>query len=188
MYVSPQVLARLDPELRYGISWWGRRKTSPRRSAPGDYRKRRLAVSAPKDQWIAVPVPDSGVPAELVDAARAVVDSNARTSSAGSRFWELSGGVFYCCETKHKYGSGACPLPKSYRAEETEAMVWEDAYGRITHPEQLREDLELLIEQKHTAMRGDPDREAGVWLSKLSELDRKRSGYLDLAADGVMTR
>jgi site-specific DNA recombinase len=213
MYVSPQVSARLDPELRYGISWWGRRKTSPRRSAPGDYRKRRRAVSAPKDQWIAVPVPDSGVPAELVDAARAIVGSNTRNSSAGSRFWELSGGVFYCggcgwrmvpdrrrrkaeagyhhyyrCETKHKYGSSACPLPKSYRAEETEEMVWEDAYGHITNPEQLREDLELLIEQKRTAMRGDPDREAGVWLSKLSELDRKRSGYLDLAADGVMTR
>src|SRR5215218_2582896 len=213
MYVSPQVSAGLDPELRYGISWWGRRKTSPRRSAPGDYRKRRRAVAAPKDQWIAVPVPDSGVSAELADAARAVVGSNARTSSAGSRFWELSGGVFYCggcgwrmvpnrrrrnagadyhhyyrCETKHKYGSSACPLPKSYRAEETEEMVWEDAYGRITNPEQLREDLDLLIEQKRTAVRGDPDKEASVWLFKLSELDRKRSGYLDLAADGLMAR
>jgi site-specific DNA recombinase len=212
-YLSPQVLASLDPRLRYGVSWWGRRKTSPRRSVPGDYRKRRRAIPAPKDQWIAVPVPDSGVPADLVDAARAVVGSNERSSSAGSRFWELSGGVFYCggcgwrmvpdrrrrnagagyhhyyrCETKHKYGADACPLPKSYRAEEAEAMVWEDAYGRITNPEQLREDLELLIEQKRTAVRGDPDREAGVWLSKLSELDRKRSGYLDLAADGLMAR
>ena len=67
-------------------------------------------------------------------------------------------------------------------------MVWEDAYGRITNPGQLREDLELLIEQKRTAVRGDPDREASVWLTKLADLDRKRSGYLDLAADGVMTR
>jgi len=66
--------------------------------------------------------------------------------------------------------------------------VWEDAYGRITNPEQLREDLELLIEQKRTAVRGNPDREAAAWLSKLADLERKRSGYLDLAADGVMTR
>jgi site-specific DNA recombinase len=212
-HVSPQVLAGLDPGLHYGVSWWGRRKTSPRKAAKGDYRKRRRAVSAPKDQWIAVPVPDSGVPAELVDTARAVVGSNTRISSAGSRFWELSGGVFYCggcgwrmvpdrrrrnagagyhhyyrCETKHRHGSGACALPKSYRAEETEEMVWEDAYGRITNPEQLREDLELLIEQKRTAVRGNPDSAAAAWLSKLADLERKRSGYLDLAADGVMTR
>ena len=211
--VSPGVLRRLDPEERYGISWWGRRKTSPRRSAPGDYRKRRKAVPAPREQWIAVPVPDSGVPAEAADTARAIVGGNRRNSSAGGRCWELSGGVFYCggcglrmvpdrrrrkaetayynyyrCETKRQHGTGACPLPQSYRAEDIEAIVWEDVRQRITNPEQLREDLEQLIEQERTARRGDPDREAKVWLSKLAELDRKRSGYLDLAADGVMSR
>jgi site-specific DNA recombinase len=211
--VSPGVLRSLDPERLYGISWWGRRKTSPRRSAPGDYRKRRKAVPTSKNQWIAVPVPDSGVSAELVDAARAAVGENQHSSTAGGRFWELSGGVFFCggcgwrmvpdrrrrkadtayynyyrCETKHKQGTGACPLPRSYRAEDIEAMVWEEVRQRITNPEQLREDLELLIEQERTARRGDPEREAKVWLSKLADLDRKRSGYLDLAADGVMSR
>ena len=37
-------------------------------------------------------------------------------------------------------------------------------------------------------MRGDPEREARMWLEKLSEVDRKRSGYIDLAADSVISR
>jgi hypothetical protein len=36
-------------------------------------------------------------------------------------------------------------------------------------------------------MRGDSDREANTWLEKLSEVNRKRSGYIDLAADGIMS-
>jgi chromosome segregation ATPase len=37
-------------------------------------------------------------------------------------------------------------------------------------------------------MRRDPEREANTWLEKLSELKRKRSSYIDLAADGIMNR
>jgi hypothetical protein len=37
-------------------------------------------------------------------------------------------------------------------------------------------------------MRGDPEREVRTWLEKLSEVNRKRSGYIDLAADGIMSR
>ena len=40
---------------------------------------------------------------------------------------------------------------------------------------------------------GGPHREQGClleasWLEKLSEVDRKRSGYIDLAANGIMSR
>ena len=36
-------------------------------------------------------------------------------------------------------------------------------------------------------LRGDPDRVTRVWLEKLAEADRIRSGYQDLAAKGLMT-
>ncbi len=36
------------------------------------------------------------------------------------------------------------------------------------------------------AGRGDPDREARAWHNKLAEADRKRDGYLDLAAEGII--
>ncbi len=55
-------------------------------------------------------------------------------------------------------------------------------------PSQLRDDLDTMIELKRNEARGDPQREAKAWLDKLAELDRKRSGYIDLAADGIMDR
>jgi hypothetical protein len=52
----------------------------------------------PREEWIAVPVPDAGIPKELVERARAAIENNERCSSAGRRFWELSGGIFRCAE------------------------------------------------------------------------------------------
>ena len=37
-------------------------------------------------------------------------------------------------------------------------------------------------------MRGDPERDVRTWLEKLSEVNRQRSSYIDLAADGIMSR
>jgi hypothetical protein len=37
-------------------------------------------------------------------------------------------------------------------------------------------------------MRGDPDRAARDLIGKLQKLETRRSGYLDLAADGDMSR
>ncbi len=35
-------------------------------------------------------------------------------------------------------------------------------------------------------MRGDPDQEAKLWLRKLAEVDQKRGGFQDMAAEGLI--
>jgi len=45
----------------------------------------------------------------------------------------------------------------------------------------------MLIEQARGELHGDPDHETKVWLEKLAEIDRMRSGYQDLVAKGLMT-
>ena len=40
------------------------------------YRRKRTAVLKPRDEWIGVPVPDAGIPREVVDAARARIKDN----------------------------------------------------------------------------------------------------------------
>ncbi len=42
---------------------------------------------------------------------------------------------------------------------------------------QLRSDLERMIELERESMRGDPEKEAKVWASKLAELDHKRTRF-----------
>jgi len=39
-----------------------------------------------RSEWIAVPVPDSGIPREWVDAAREAVRNNKKPSSTGRRY------------------------------------------------------------------------------------------------------
>jgi hypothetical protein len=158
-------------------------------------------------------VPDSGIPRELIEAAREAIAENRRPSSAGSRFWELSGGLLVCgncgrrmttcrrrrdtnttkyyyhyrCPKRQVEGAGACLHKKHYRAGEIEGTVWGVVSGLMKDPEQLRADLEEMIKRERGNMRGDPDKEAETWLRKLAETDRKRSGFQDLAAEGLIT-
>jgi site-specific DNA recombinase len=215
--VSQDVAAKLNPEDTYGISWYGRHRTSVKQVVElgpdgKRYRRQRGATEKPREQWIAVPVPDSGIPRELIEAARETIAQNRRPSSAGSRFWELSGGLLVCgncgrrmttcrrrrdtnttkyyyhyrCPKRQVEGAGACLHKKHYRAGEIEGTVWGVVSGLMKDPEQLRADLEEMTKRERGSMRGDPEKEAETWLRKLAEADRKRSSYQDLAAEGLI--
>jgi site-specific DNA recombinase len=74
--VSPEVAAQLDPSKNYGVWWFNRRRHETRHVAESGpdgerrYRRQSRVTEKPRSEWIAVPVPDSGIPRELVDAAR----------------------------------------------------------------------------------------------------------------------
>ncbi len=105
------------------------------------------------------------------------------------RLRKSSGGYhhYYRCRTAGRYGPEACSLRGMRRAEELEGKVWEFVAGLTKNPERLREDLERLVEQERRTVRGDPEREAKAWLDKLAEVERKRSGFQDMAAEGLIT-
>jgi site-specific DNA recombinase len=215
--VSPEVATRLDPQKCYGVSWYNRRKVIKRQvleDGPEGRRYRQVQKSSekPRSEWIAVPVPDSGIPRGLVDLARERIKDNISPAKVTSKFWELSGGIIYCgscdkrldgqrtrkgsgegyhhyyrCRTRTRHGPEACSLEGMRRADEIEAQVWDFVSGMMQDPEQLREDLERLVEQERKGQRGNPEREAKAWLDKLDEVNRKRSGFQDMAAEGLIT-
>jgi len=167
----------------------------------------------PRNQWIAIPIPDAGIPPKVVDAARETIRGNRQPSSTGRRFFELSGGIVHCggcgrkmfsytsvgkgriysyyrCSEVVRNGKNACAGGQfriNHRAEELEQRVWQFVSTLMNDPEQLRSDLERMLELERQGLRGDPDRETRLWLEKLAEADRIRSGYQDLAAKGLMT-
>src|SRR5215218_9014891 len=99
--VSAEVAARLEPDETYGVWWYNRHRITRKQiveDGPGERYYRHVTKTTEKDksEWIAVPVPDSGILREWVDAAREAVRNNKKPSSAGRRYWELSGGVFSC--------------------------------------------------------------------------------------------
>jgi site-specific DNA recombinase len=216
--VSPEVAARLDPKKRYGVWYFNRRRYVTKQvSVNGPkgrtYRRTTKVFDRPRSEWIAVPVPESGIPREWVDAAREAIKDNQRQSANGDRFWELSGGVLYCaecgcrmtvhatldsrngkrycyyrCPKRGRHGvQKVCANGKHHRAAEAEAAVWDLISRLLKHPERLRMGLDEMIEQERAGMRGDPDEEAATWLEKLSEVEQERRGYLRLAAKGHMT-
>ena len=214
--VTPEVAAGLDPNKLYGVWWYNRRRATMRQVAENGpegrrYRRAQQVAKKPRSEWIAVPVPDAEVPLKLVDAAREQVKQNRKPSSSGDRFWELSGGLIYCggcgrrmiadaqrkrsgrsyyyynCQTRHKYGQDSCPMRRSFRADELELAVWGFVAELLKSPDLLREGLERMIEEEEeSTLCGNPDRETKTWLSKLAEVDRKRSGFQDMAAEGLI--
>ena len=216
--VSPEVADRLHPERRYGIWWfnrerWRRHKVSqPHPSGLGRvYRWKAFATPRPRSEWVAVPVPDAGIPRESVEMARHIVSNNVACSSGGDRFWELSGGVlrceecgrrmrtsvtrkkdgkryfYYSCAKRREGRESLCHNRKMHRAERIESMVWGLVSELLSDPEKVRVGLEKMIVRERNGSRGDLNWEARVWAEKLAEADRMRAGYQELAAKGLMT-
>ena len=100
--VSEAVAATLNPSSSYGVCYYDRRHQT--RTVVGEdgkagrYRYAYGTTYRPRENWLAVPVPDSGIPRGWVQRAREAIKDNRRPSSAGLRFWELSAGVLRCAE------------------------------------------------------------------------------------------
>jgi hypothetical protein len=214
--VAPEVATKLDPEKQYGVWWFGRRRHRYTQVAESGtngkvYRKQKRSEWKPEEEWIAVPVPNSGVPRDWVDSAREAIKDNRWSSNAGRRFWELSGGItrcgacayplvthtavgksgltyfYYVCRTRYRKGPDACTETKHMSAAELEARVWEAIFAILKDPDQLRADLDAMIELERADVRGNPDKEAKLWADKLVECDRKRAKYQEMFAVDVMS-
>jgi site-specific DNA recombinase len=215
--MSAEVASRLDPETSYGIWWFNRRRTKTYQEAvnspDGKSYKRRVKITQrPEEEWIAVPVPDSGIPREWIDLAREAIKDNVKLSQNDNRPWELSGGIARCAECgwamrAHSVGSGkskrvnhyyrcsrvnleyaqkTCPNQKSHRADRVEPLVWDYVSGVMKKPEELRADLDRMVELERRGTRGDPSKEIRLWAEKLAEVERKRAKYQEaFAADAV---
>jgi hypothetical protein len=139
-----------------------------------------------------VPVPDTGVSREVVEAARQSLKDNTRKpSKAAKRFWELSGGIlrrvghtlrpnsaheksdrrfhYYTCRSRYSTGqSRDCSNRKYLRVEQIEEQVWEFVRGVLRNPERIRAEIDGLIEEERTEAGRDPERDAKFWSWKLT--------------------
>jgi site-specific DNA recombinase len=214
--VKPGVAARLDKGAVYGLWTWNTRKTTRHKvwdETTSKFKIRYNYTPRPQEEWLVVPVPDAGVPREVVEAARQSLKDNVRKPSmAAKRFWELSEGILRCREcghtlrpnTSHKksgkrfhyyscrsrYNTGPsrdCSNKKYLRAEQIEEQVWEFVYRLLRDPERIRAGLDRLIEEERTNAGRDPERNAEYWSRKITEAEAERRGYHRLAVKGHMT-
>jgi DNA invertase Pin-like site-specific DNA recombinase len=95
--VSPEVAARLDPELAYGLWWYGRPEVTVHAVSEPDgnggkrYARREARKPRLREEQIAVPVP-AALPRGLVETARATLVAKKGTERKYlARDWELRG-------------------------------------------------------------------------------------------------
>lgn len=210
--VSPDVLSKLDPNKRYGIQWYNRyhketHLVSEMENGRRIYRKKTKTVERPKEEWVAVPIVESGIPQQLVD--RASIINNKRISKNGGVLWELSGGIAICggCGRRmttvsvnnrgkpYNYyrcpvvGQRTCPNRTYYRAQELEDKViftLKDFFAD-------RDNYRLLVNDffdKHIEemKRRNPDKEGSIWSQKIITLQQSLSRAQDLAIDGLLSK
>ena len=158
----------MDPDRLYDNWWCNRRDVQRRRvfeEAPDGERRyitRTHYVDKPREEWIAVTVPDAGAPNEIVNRARDALRENEKCSSAGRRVWVLSGGIFRCascgrafvavtalkgskshrrqmfsyaCGPRRQVGKHACSFSRSINAQKAEAAIW----GAVCSPHRSSE-------------------------------------------------
>src|ERR687893_552758 len=215
--VSPEVASCLDPDKSYGVWWFNRRRRTEKQvseiASDGRrrYVRRSTTTQKPKEEWVAIPVPDAGIPREWVDRAREAVSDNVKFSRGGGRFWELSGLMkcsecgrgmlgnsppnasrkkvhhYYRCRTRHMEGTEACPMWKNIRAGEAERAVWSFVTDLLLNPDALREGLDEMMRRELATNHGNPEEEAAVWFDRLVEADSRRANFQDMAAAGLIT-
>jgi hypothetical protein len=165
--VDPEVLVKLEPKRLYRVWWYNRREAKTVRVPVGEgrYRKRKQIRKKPKDEWIPVPVPASGVPREALEG-------QVKCSSAQMCLWELSGGILRCpdcgralvaisawkgymrkdgtrkrhfhyaCRTRRQRGKEACSYSRTPNALKIEDEVWEAV---LLDPERLERGLNAYL-------------------------------------------
>ena len=94
--VSPEVAATLERRRTYGV-WWANRASFAQERVVEEgpdgprYRVRSKRLQKPPSEWIAVPIPGSGIPRSWVDAARESVARNPPAPKRASVRRELVG-------------------------------------------------------------------------------------------------
>jgi site-specific DNA recombinase len=213
--VTPEVAAGLDPSRQYGVWWFNRERWSSKRIAEVSeegrtYRQSIRIFPKPQEEWVAVPVPNSGLRREVVQAARDTLLNNKPCSNSSERFWELSGGILRCAEcgrrmrtcvtrkksgkryfyyacAKRREGWGVCPNYRSHRADALEAAVLRVVSESLANPEKVHRGFEARIERERCSLPGDPSATENALLGRLAEAERTRRGYLEITAKGLMT-
>ncbi len=164
--------------------------------------KKRTWQKIDRDEWVAIPVPDSGIPHEVIDAAREAV-SNSYCPRRASKFdYELRGMVrcaccglvlngystggkrYYRCQNLRKFGRAKYPDGAARNADKLEREVMRHVDSLLENPEKIRQQLDAAIEAETTR---NPDEDAIGWLRMVEECDRKRAAYQDQQAAGYMT-
>jgi site-specific DNA recombinase len=207
--LTPEALSRLEPGGEYGIVWYPRRRVKQLDPDPERGYKRPQTVEwRPEEERVPVPVVSSGIPKDVVDAARERLNANRPHRKQHSREYELSGIIrcalcgclmgaarnvnryrtnyYYRCTTNQRDGKGRCPNNKSLVAGDTERLVLEAVLDAVKDRDALEEkaDADYERERKRLERLGA---DAGGLRAKLEALKEQTARAQRAYMEGVIS-
>ena len=195
--VSPEVLGTLNKDKSYGVLWWNCKHKEYDRDTNRRMRLVKTEVK-PKSEWVAVPVPDSGIPREVVEKAKANIKDNTwKSSKRNDRFWELSGGVGKCGECGRNLVPAArnkrnfyyhcrnenCANNKYRRAQDLEEKGKEVLRDLMSKRSTIKARIDRIFEEQKNRIR-KPTKDFNYLNKRLIKLKDQRDKLLDLYLDG----
>ena len=161
-----------------------------------------------EQEWIAVRVPDSGIPPEIIKMARERIQGNTWTPSTNNGLtWELSGGVGLCgaCGSRLRSRSpnnatrryfyytclnDSCPSRKHYRKEELECRVGQELADTLRPDiwiEFVNKTCDRQVEDLRK-MHRSPSESRQRLLKRIGELRAKMGRTRELYTDGDFSK
>jgi hypothetical protein len=196
-----------------GTWYYGRERVELTGGRTRGGKRRRKHTAKPKDEWIGVPVLDSGIPHEIIDRARENLTKNYRPRQNARHYYELKGLVFceecglrmttytaggyryYICQKRRKYNPdepdychgalrSAETTAKRKRSLGLENGVMEYVQDLISNPDKLRAQLDVAKANEATR---NPDKDVASWGRIVEDCDKKRAKYQEMYAADLMT-
>jgi hypothetical protein len=181
------------------------------------YKKKVKRKERPREEWTAIPVPDSGIPPETIYRARSMVENNTwNVSPNPARTWELSGGIGLCGQcgsrlktystsnaykTKYFYylcsnrissrENGTCPNTKHYPAETLELLVKDtlvDAFREESWIDFVNDTCDQRLRDLRKMHRSNPLQARERLSKRIDALGRKETRLKDLYVDGDISK
>jgi hypothetical protein len=110
--LGPAALSRLDEGEEYGVVWYPKRRVQKLDPDPErGYRRSQKVSLHPAEERIPIPAMSSGIPREVIDAAREALSTNRVSRSSGHRIYEL-GGFLRCAFCNNLMATTARSGPK----------------------------------------------------------------------------
>ncbi len=172
------------------------------------YKTKYKRTPRPRSEWVAVPVEAIDVPREWVLQARERVKDNVKPARQDeARTWELSGGItvcghcrrrvytnlltpkkaYYRCPSVRDNGYGAC-AGGNWNAKYVEPLVWEFVKRLMAESAVVLAAVDATIEREQARDRGGVEEDWQFWHDHLQKTESKVERYVEMYADGVVTK
>lgn len=198
--LTAEARSRLNPHEEYGVVWYPQKKITrldpdPRRG----YKRPRKKTRHERREQVPIPVVSSGIPREVIDAARIAIKDNVRLRNTGDRVYQLVGIIrcsecgylmgsnrragkgktyhYYRCSNHQRYGLRGCSMIKNFPADDLEWTVLHAVLDAVKDRDELIRKTNETFEQERRSLLRAGGADAAEWYRRLDAIERQRANY-----------